>query len=234
MMSGNSIRRYKTVYANTLKLHKGVDNRLQFQLINQDQKPINVIGKELHFRIINNDGTKLLFSKTLTTVVALSGIVQLDTISTDLLGIDSQFCHYTIEISDGTVDLPVFVDQNSGVRGKIQVIDGVMPNFTFSNLINIPNHQLSTSTSPALTYYSSIFSAREGFNVTAQVYFNNYSGTVQIQGSTLSDTDWYDIEGPTTYTEQNECDNFNIIGFHPYMRFKFVNTGGDATHIYTR
>lgn len=234
MMSGNSIRRYKTVYAKTLKLHKGVDNKLQFQLINQDQKPINVTGKELSFRIINDDGTKLLFSKALTAVVALNGIVQLETMATDLLGIDSQYCHYTIEMSDGTIDLPVFVDHNSGVRGKIQVIDGVMPNFTSSNLINVPNHQLPTRTGPAVTYYSSIFSAREGFNVTAQVYFDNYSGTVQVQGSALADVDWYDISDPTTYTEQSACGNFNIIGFHPYMRFKFVSTAGDATHIYTR
>ncbi len=222
------------MYANTLKLHKGVDNKLQFQLINQDQKPINVTGKELSFRIINDDETKLLFSKALTTVVALNGIVQLETIATDLLGIDSQFCHYTIEMSDGTTDLPVFVDQNSGVRGKIQVIDGVMPNFTPSNLINIPNHQLPTNTGPAVTYYSSIFSAREGFNVTAQVYFTNYSGTVQIQGSSVADTDWYDIDSPATYTNKTECTSFNIIGYHPYMRVKFVSTGGDATQIYTR
>lgn len=234
MMSGNSIRRYQTVYAKTLKLHKGVDNRLQFQLINQDQKPINVTGKELSFRIISDDGTKLLFSKMLTNVVALNGIVQLDTIDTDLIDIESQYCHYSIEISDNTTDFAVFVDHNSGARGKLHIVDSVMPNFTPSNLINVPNHQLPTLTGPAVTYYSSIFSAREGFNVTAQVYFDNYSGTVQVQGSTVADVDWYEIGTVKTYTEKMDSDSFNITGFHPYMRFKFVSTGGDATQIYTR
>ena len=233
-MSGNSIRRYQTVYAKTLKLHKGVDNRLQFQLINQDQKPINVTGKELSFRIINDDGTKLLFSKMLTNVVALNGIVQLDTIDTDLIDIESQHCHYSIEISDNTTDFAVFVDHNSDARGKLQIVDSVMPNFTPSNLINVPNHQLPTRTSPPVTYYSSIFSAREGFNVTAQLYFVGYSGTVQVQGSTVADVDWYEIGTVNTYTEQIDSDSFNITGFHPYMRFKFVSTAGDATHIYTR
>ena len=234
MMSGNSIRRYQTVYAKTLKLHKGVDNKLQFQLINQDQKPIDVTGKELSFRIISEDGTKLLFSKMLTTVVALNGIVQLDTIDTDLVDIDSQYCHYSIEISDGSSDLPVFVDHNSGARGKLQVVDSVMPNFRPSNLINVPNHQLPVRNGPAVTYYSSIFSAREGFNVTAQMYFDNYSGTVQVQGSSVVDVDWYDIGDTMTYDSQMDCDTVNITGFHPYMRFKFVSSGGDATKIYTR
>ena len=233
-MSGNSLRRYQTVYAKTLKLHKGVDNRLQFQLINQDQKPINVTGKELSFRIISDDGTKLLFSKMLTNVVALNGIVQLDTINTDLIDIQSQYCHYSIEISDNTTDFAVFVDHNSDARGKLQIVDSVMPNFTSSNLINIPNHQLPVTGGPAITYYSSIFSAREGFNITAQMYFDNYSGTVQIQGSTVADVDWYDINTPTTYTNKIDCGSFNITGFHPYMRVKFVSTGGDATQIYTR
>jgi hypothetical protein len=233
-MSGDSIRRYQTVYAKTLKLHKGVDNRLQFQLINQDQKPVNVTGKQLSFRILSEDGGEILFSKMLTNVVALNGIVQLDTDDSDIIGIESQFCHYTIEMYDGTTNLPVFVDHNSGARGKIQIVNSVMPDFTPSNLINVPNHQLPVTGGPAITYYSSIFSARAGFNVTAQVYFANYSGTVQIQGSSVADTDWYDIEGTTTYTNQIECDNFNIIGYHPYMRFKFVSTGGDATQIYTR
>jgi len=233
-MSGNSIRRYQTVYAKTLKLHKGVDNRLQFQLINQDQKPINVTGKELSFRIISDDGTKLLFSKMLTNVVALNGIVQLDTIDTDLIDIKSQHCHYSIEISDTTTDFAVFVDHNSGARGGLQIVDSVMPNFTPSNLINVPNHQLPTPTGPAVTYYSSIFSAREGFNVTAQIYFDNYSGTMQVQGSTVADVDWYEIGNVTTYIEQMDCATVNITGFHPYMRVKFVSTGGDATQIYTR
>jgi len=222
------------VYAKTLKLHKGVDNRLQFQLINQDQKPINVTSKELFFRIINEDGTKLLFTKMLTNIVALNGIVQLDTISTDIIDIETQYCYYSIEMSDGTADLPVFVDHNSGARGKIQIVDSVLPDFTPSNLVNVPNHQLPSRTGPAITYYSSVFSAREGFNVTAQVYFDNYSGTVQTQGSTIVDADWYDIGDVTTYTEQMDCATTNIIGFHPYMRFKFVSTAGDATHIYTR
>ena len=170
----------------------------------------------------------------LTNVVALNGIVQLDTINTDLIDIESQYCHYSIEISDNTTDFAVFVDHNSDARGKLQIVDSVMPNFTSSNLINVPNHQLPVIGGPAITYYSSIFSAREGFNITAQMYFDNYSGTVQIQGSTVADVDWYDISTLTTYTNKIDCGSVNITGFHPYMRVKFVSTGGDATQIYTR
>ena len=125
MAYGNSTRRYQTVYAKTLKLHKGVDNRLQFQLLNQDQKPIDITEKQLFFRIISEDGNQLLFSKVLTPVFALNGIMQLDISYTDILEIPTQYCFYTIELSDGNTDLPVFVDHHSGGRGKLQIVDSV-------------------------------------------------------------------------------------------------------------
>lgn len=234
MAYGDSTRRYQTVYAKTLKLHKGVDNKIQFQLINQDQKPINVTGKELSLRIISEDTSKLLFSKLLTPVVALNGIVQLETIETDLIDIPSQYCYYSIEISDENSDLPVFVDHDSGARGRLQIVDSILPNFVASKISSIPNHQLPTLTGPAVTYYSSIFSAREGFNVTAQLYLDNYTGTVQVQGSSVADVDWYDIDSADALDSQNECVYYNITGYHPYMRIKFTSTSGNATQIYTR
>lgn len=234
MTYGNSTRRYQTVYAKTMKLHKGIDNRLQFQLLNQDQKPIDTTGKTLFFRIISEDGNQLLFSKILTNVFALNGILQLDILYTEIIDIPTQYCFYTLEINDGDLDLPVFTDSNSGARGRLQIVDSILPNFTPSNLVNVPNHQLPTLTGPAVTYYSSIFSSREGYTVTAQLYFDNYTGTVQLQGSTVVDNDWYDVGDMMTYTSQMDCDYMNISGYHPYMRIKFVSTGGDTKQIYTR
>ena len=65
--AGNiATRRYSTVYAKQLMLNRGVDNVIEFAFINQDQKPINLSGKYLYFRIINNNGTELLLTKQLT------------------------------------------------------------------------------------------------------------------------------------------------------------------------
>ena len=45
--------RYRTVYAKKLKLHKGTDNVLLFEFVNQDQKPVNITGLTLTFNLIN-------------------------------------------------------------------------------------------------------------------------------------------------------------------------------------
>ena len=49
LYSGSSPRSYQTVYAKNLKIHKGIDNTLQFQFINQDQKPVDLPGVRPRF-----------------------------------------------------------------------------------------------------------------------------------------------------------------------------------------
>jgi hypothetical protein len=39
------------VYAKPLTLNKGVDNRIQFQFLNQEQKPVDITGKSITCRI---------------------------------------------------------------------------------------------------------------------------------------------------------------------------------------
>ena len=58
-------------YAKPLTLHKGVDNKLQFQFLNQEQKPVNITGKSITCRILNYDATEILISKALDLDFAL-------------------------------------------------------------------------------------------------------------------------------------------------------------------
>jgi hypothetical protein len=74
LLSGNSPRRYMPVYAKPLTLHKGVDNQIQFQFLNQEQKPIDITGKEITCRILNNEGNEVLLQKALTLQLPVTGI----------------------------------------------------------------------------------------------------------------------------------------------------------------
>ena len=77
LLSGNSPRSYMPQYAKPLTLHKGVDNQIQFQFLNQDQKPQDITGKEITCRIISYDGKEILIQKALTLQLPLTGIAAL-------------------------------------------------------------------------------------------------------------------------------------------------------------
>ena len=141
LISGNSPRSYMPQYAKPLTLHKGVDNQIQFQFLNQEQKPVDITGKEITVRIINYEGNLLLIKKALTLQLALTGIASLYITPAELEDIVPQKCYYTLEIPVGSFDFPVFVDQNAGGRGDLNIVNSILPSFVPSMPITIPDGQ---------------------------------------------------------------------------------------------
>jgi hypothetical protein len=229
--NGNSPRRYNLVYAKNLKLHKGVDNILQFRFLNQEQKAVDISDKEITFRLIKDDGKEILLQKSLSLTLPLNGLCELRTTAGELEGIDAQLCSYSLEIPDNGYDLPVFVNSEAGARGVINVLNSVLPDFVPSQIVTIPSH--NTPSSNTVTYYSSVLSTSDTPLLTLQTYMTNYSGNVSVQGSTLPDADWYDIE-TDTYFDETTTQGYTVQGFHPYVRMKFVSTQGNITQILAR
>jgi hypothetical protein len=231
---GNSSRGYKIVYSKNLKLHKGVDNKIQFQLLNQEQKPIDITNKELTFRLLSDNGKSILIQKSLTNTLALNGIAVLEVVRGEIESINSQICTYSIEINDGSMNLPVFVSSDAGARGVVEVVNSILPNFQSSDSITIPSSQSRPVGNASATYYSSVLTNSKNSTVTFQTYLSAYTGTVQIQGSTIQDADWYDIDNPDAYMSSTKTTGHTINGFHPYLRVKFTSTAGDITKILVR
>jgi hypothetical protein len=70
-------RRWQPVYAKKLKVNLGVDNVILFEFINQDQKPVNISGSTITFRMISTDGNELLVAKDLNVLSATHGRAKL-------------------------------------------------------------------------------------------------------------------------------------------------------------
>lgn len=222
LYDGTSTRRYQTVYAKNLTLHKGVDNKLQFQFINQEEKPVDITDKEITFRFISYDGTTVLVKKALSLLLPLTGIAQLELNSADIEDIDPQNGFYSLEIPVGSFDYPVFVDASSGARGKMNIVDSILPSFVPSMEIN-PN-----ATGNSTTFYSSQINTNANPIISLQTEYSNFAGNVTFQGSTTG-TDWYTIEtfGVDLANAITTTYGNTFTGFHPYMRIQFDKTNGN-------
>ena len=220
LYDGTSSRRYQTVYAKNLKLHKGVDNKLQFQFINQEEKPVDITDKEITFRFISYDGTTTLVRKTLTLLLPLTGLAQLELNAADIEDIDPQNGFYSLEIPVGSFDFPVFVDSDSGARGKMLIVDSVLPSF-------IPSMEITPNVSGnATSFYSSQINTNANPIISVQTQYANYVGNVTFQGSTTG-TDWYTIDTLTFTNATSNTYGNTFVGFHPYMRLQFHKTAGN-------
>jgi len=234
LYSGPSTRRYQTVYAKNLTIHKGIDNRLQFHFINQDQKPVDMTGKTITCRLISYDGSKVILQKALTLVYPLTGICQLDVNMNETLEMDAAACYYSITIPDGAFEFPVFVDDNSGGRGIVDVVNSVKPKYIKSSTLDILPHDTPSDILP-ITYNTGLYVTQDTDFLTFQTVLTDYVGTIKVQGSaTGHNTEWYDITEPVTYDGYTSTDYFNVNGYHLYMKVVFTSTQGTVDKVLVR
>ena len=239
LLTGFSPRSYMPQYAKPLTLNKGVDNQIQFQFLNQEQKPVDITGKSITCRLINYEGNEVLLQKALTLQLPATGIAALFLNSADLASIDAQKCYYSLEIPVGEFDYPVFVDSNAGARGDMNIVNSVLPSFIPSMPISIPTGQVFPNTNPDsnsdtdLTYYTSVVDTNDSPILTLQAKYTDYYGNIVIEGSTNVDSDWYPILN-ATYSNVTDTYGYVVQGYHPYVRMQFESNNGAVTNILTR
>lgn len=232
LFEGDSPRRYQIVYAKNLTLNKGVDNKIQFQFLNQEQKPIDLTGKEITFRFINSEGTSVDIQKTVNVTLPLKGLANLTVTQAELMQIDAQLGSFSLDIVEGNLTLPIFSNSEADARGVCQVMDSILPKHVPSTRVTIPSHgEVSNS---GTTYYSSVLGLNGSSKITLQASLSNYSGNINVLGSTTVDADWYTIESLGNFTAETNTLGTTITGFHPYIQLQFTSTGGTIAHILAR
>lgn len=223
--TANATRRYEKVYSKELVINKGVDNLIEFAFVNQEQKPVDITGKEITCRILNYKGTEILLQKTLVPIFSVTGITSLQLTVADIQNIDTQNCFYSLEIPVNSFDYPVFVDDNAGARGTIRIVNSVLPSFVTANVVTIPTHPRPKS-GLSRTYYSSIIKTYESPVLSTQRWLENFTGTLQFQGSTVQDFSTFYSIGPVyNYNDFTGTEGYTIDGYHPYIRIKIINNG---------
>ena len=239
LLIGNSPRKYMPVYAKPLTLNKGVDNRIQFQFLNQEQKPVDITGKSITCRILNYTGTEVLLRKALDLDFALTRIASLKLNAADIEGIDAQRAYYSLEIPVGEFDYPVFVDSNAGARGDMNIVNSVLPSFVPSQIVTIPTGQpfpniSNSSGNTNRVYDTSIINTQSNPVLTIQTRYDEYYGNVAILGSSIVDGDFYVIQADDDLANVTETRGYTIHGYHPFVKVEFTSNSGAVTNILAR
>jgi len=223
------ITEYKPVYKRQLTIYKGIDNVLEFRLLNADQKPVNTQGYTPKFRaysesgnlIIAHDGVSLDDGST-----AARGLFTVTVTENDLFNVDSQFLKYTIFLVDADEQQTLtYADTHFGVDAVIKISQEAFPGPQESNVITTFGETAPSSG----TYISSTTSAEPNINGnealhTAAVYTNGYVGNLVLQ-ATLSNqiagtTDWADLTTLSFTGDEVAPTPVNFNGIFGFIRFK--------------
>ena len=222
-------RRWQPVYSKKLKISRGVDNVILFEFINQDQKPVNISGRTITFRVFSEEASAhSILRKDLEILNAAAGRAKVTITEEDLDAEDAQVADWSLETSNGDLWQGVFVDDYAGTRGQIEIQSGVYPEFVASGHLHIPSYQPQEISSKNRVHTSII--NRNGFELTTfQLDFDNFTGNIKAQGSDTQLGPWYDIGRQVSYVNQDTRAYINVAGAYTWLRFEINQYGVGAT-----
>jgi hypothetical protein len=238
--------RYDPVYAKSLTINKGVDNVLLFEFINQDQKPVNITGSTFVFRLLSQNGDRLLLEKPMEILAASVGRVKVVLDSQDTIDIVAQPASYSIQRAAGNYVQAVYVDANSQARADCNVVDSILPEFVPSAPLTIPTiygkeNQVQPgptswpdwalqpqpqSTIMPTEFYSSYINSSQQSLTTVKMDMDHYTGTVKFQAAQDYESVWYDVTENWNFLNESSTQYFNVVGFYPLIRACFNNSQG--------
>lgn len=220
-------RRYAPVYSKKLTINKGVDNVILFEFVNQDQKPVNVSGSSFVFRVLDQQGTDVLYTKDMEVLNAQYGRVKVVINREDFVSIEAQPAGWSIVRKSGVLEEPVMVDDYAAARGMVDIVDSVYPQFESSQNMTIPTNLQPSAGNPNRNHTSEVYTAGSEL-VTFQLDFDNFTGNIIAQGSDSYLGPWYNIGNQRTYVSRYERDHFNVEGRHNWLRFEYNQWGTGA------
>jgi len=188
-------------------------------------KPVTYADMDFTCRLISHDGDTLLLEKPLTVVNRTTGQTNLVLTEEELDLIAPGKIGFSIEYtSDNALFEPVYVADNAGARGVIDVVDSVMPSFTASEVLTIPEGQVSPRVSSTLNTSASDLH-------TFQITMSSFTGTIETRGATDVDGLWYSINSDDV--AESDMYVYTVEGYHPYIQFTFTEATDIAVQLIT-
>jgi hypothetical protein len=227
--------RYRRVYNRNVKIYRGVDNRIDIQVRNSDEKAADTTGSTLVFNLIERESQSLVIKKDCVLINATTGRYYVTLTQAEMQDIEQGYYQYSvyneIRAANGTnytvtSRTPMYIDSQYGDKATIEVGGSGQGDLIPSKEINAFNVHMSFDEGFDNYYISSIIDANPQTSTpqslhTFQFYLNNYSGRVEIQGS-LSDGGNPEIWSTVYTTDFDNKDSgyANITGKYNFFRIK--------------
>jgi len=230
------VTEYRPVYSRQLQVYKGIDNVLDFRILNADQKPINIANYTPKFQafdenkslIIAHDGVAIAGDDS----AAIRGLFSVTITANDLLNVNGQFISYSIHLEDADGNNVItYSDSHFGNSGTINIITDAYPGPKNSYSITTFNRDLGLPGVEDTVWDSEAINAQPAINGnealhTAVVYAIGYSGNVIVQATldnqVLDDNtnSWADIATLAFDGTETEPKYVNFNGVYSYLRFR--------------
>ena len=242
------VRRWQPVYAKKLTINKGVDNVILFEFVNQDQKPVNITGSALMFRLINLEGDVQLLEKEMVILNAPFGRAKVTLSAAHTTELPTEPASYSIDRTSGNLTEAVFVDAQAQARADVDIQDSVLPEFVPSQTVTIPtiygpeiyinpvfagnypdwalNPPPVGNVQPNPERYSSFIPTTGASLTTFQFSMDHFTGNIKAQAAENYESVFYDVSNISVYLNKTGTEHINVLGYHPLLRLAVNSYSG--------
>lgn len=198
---------YTNVYQKTVKIYNGVDNVLEFDIKNADQKRIDLSTlSNIELNVMDASGNALPNSPYTITPTSTKGIATVTIPDMDLGDYTTQFFRYSVTATKDGNTIPLYADSRFGVAGTMELISNAMPTFrddriynTFTGEIDYSGNVLHRSSAIPAKFYETVPTETLTFQV---VISSGFLGKVYLEGTTdmtISVNSWLNASQTTIF-----------------------------------
>tara|TARA_B110000305_G_scaffold75614_1_gene84854 strand:- start:10941 stop:11726 length:786 start_codon:yes stop_codon:yes gene_type:complete len=238
------ITEYRSVYQRNLNIAKGIDNPIQFNVLNADQKPVSILNTYTPKFQLYDENNRLIVSRDGTVIETSTpskvGHFTVTIAENDLLNIKSQYMHYTVYLqknSDSTKTIlhsGVNFENKGTVYISTEEFPGPVDSYSVTTFIE-DNPGSGVFVSETVTAEPTI-NGNSALHTVAY-YLDEAVGDIVVQGTLANQIDgntfWTDINTFAS-TDANNLKYVNFNGVYSYLRFKHTLTSGSVTKILIR
>lgn len=176
------------MYQRNIKLYQGIDNIIEFDVKNNDQKRIDLSSlSNLQLNLMDESNTSLPNSPYNLVNTQTKGIASLTIPQNDLNDLDyPQFLKYSISAIHNGNDILLYCNTNFDAIGTAELIGNALPTYrnpliynTFTGEIDYNGNVINHSSAIPATFYESVPTSQLSFIIT----LNEFVGTVYLEGT---------------------------------------------------
>lgn len=229
---------WKIVYQRKVKIYHGMNNVIEFDIKNADQKRVDITDFTIEMVAMDEQG-KEIFTVPVTPSATLQGLATATITADDLGDLAPQFLKYSLYIVESaTAKSPLYADAQFGMLGTLEVISGAVPIVSKPKVIDTFNYihnlidKIDTYTSDAVevrpfnTYkQNGVISLNfKNKDLDGDVWVQTSNNGVVSNGTVWDDLDTFTITSTTSTLTKTYAEVTNFQPDVVWLRIKYVPT----------
>lgn len=181
---------FTNVYQRNVKIYNGIDNTIEFDIKNADQKRIDLTTlTDIKMNVMDAAGLALPTSPYTIIPGTLKGIGSTLIPKSDLSKLSPQYLRYSVSAKKNGADLLLYADSRFGAVGTIELVGDAMPIIreprvfnSFTSEIDLWGVPIYHSSAISTKFYEAIPTKFLNF----EIHVTNFAGSIWLDATTNS------------------------------------------------